>query len=153
MLVPATIAQRVVRRVGGAKAPDPPKEVLTVLRDRLRALFERDLENVKNGMYPRRLLFSVPVRSYAKSLPKLVLDLPRSMRRRREEAWRDLPDEVDTELYPPYFRRTFHWQTDGYLSRRSAEIYDCPRSSISMVATSGIKRRSVPLSRCNAERE
>jgi len=142
MLVPAAVAQRVVRFVGKAKTPDPPRETFTELHERLRELFERDLRNVEDGLYPRKLLFSVPVASYARSFPRLVLDFPRAIWRRRREAWRDLPDEVDAKLYPPYFRRTFHWQTDGYLSRRSAELYDVGVEFL-FAGTADVMRRQV----------
>ena len=36
----------------------------------------------------------------------------------------DLPAEAKPETYPRYYRRTFHWQSDGWLSDRSARIYD-----------------------------
>src|SRR5687768_871683 len=93
MLVPAAIAQQVVRFVGGARAPRPdPKQVLTLNR-RIRALFERDLANVEAGLYPRKLLFSVPVSTYAWQLPSLFADFPRAIWRRRKADWRDLPEE------------------------------------------------------------
>jgi len=43
---------------------------------------------------------------------------------------RNNPDEantdvwVDNKIYPDYYRKTFHFQTDGWLSSRSADIYD-----------------------------
>jgi ubiquinone/menaquinone biosynthesis C-methylase UbiE len=36
---------------------------------------------------------------------------------------KDIP-AVDKDRFPPYYRRTFHWQTDGYFSEHSAEIYE-----------------------------
>ena len=36
----------------------------------------------------------------------------------------DLPAHVDRSRYPRYYLRTFHWQTDGWLSERSARLYD-----------------------------
>jgi len=29
----------------------------------------------------------------------------------------DLPDGVDLSAFPAYYRRNFHWQPDGWLSR------------------------------------
>src|SRR4029079_18388025 len=93
------------------------------LAARFEALMARDLANVEAGLYPRRLLFQMPVATYARLLPALLGDLPRVAERARRRDFRDLPAEVDLEVYPPYYRRNFHWQTDGYLSRRSAELY------------------------------
>jgi ubiquinone/menaquinone biosynthesis C-methylase UbiE len=142
MLVPATIAQRVVRYVGGGRGPAPDREQMKSLKKRIDDLFARDLANVKNGMYPRRLLFSLPVSSYARKLPSLFADFPRSMMRRRYEHWRDLPQGVDAREYPAYFRRNFHWQTDGYLSQRSAKLYDVGVEFL-FAGTADVMRRQV----------
>ncbi|MGE0789906.1 MAG: class I SAM-dependent methyltransferase [Sandaracinaceae bacterium] len=148
MLVPATLTQRFVRMVGGAKRPAPDPRDVRKLHAQLRALFERDLANVESGDYPRQLLFSLPVGSYVRALPSLVMDLPRSIRRRRTEDWREIPEGTDRGRYPAYFRRTFHWQTDGYLSRRSARIYDVGVEFL-FAGTADVMRRQVipPISR------
>lgn len=142
MLVPAALAQRVVRFVGGARSPRPDPAAQKALNQRVRRLFEKDLANVERGMYPRRLLFSVPVSTYARALPQLFADFPRSMWRKRHADYRDLPSDVDAREYPPYFRRTFHWQTDGYLSRRSAKLYDVGVEFL-FAGTADVMRRQV----------
>lgn len=142
MLLPATLTQRAIRFVGRSEEPAPSRDKIRTLHARLRELFERDLENVRAGHYPRRLLFSVPVRHYAKNLPWLAMDLPNVVGRRRAKAYRDLPAEANPERYPPYFRRTFHWQTDGYLSRRSAKLYDVGVEFL-FAGTADVMRRQV----------
>src|SRR4029079_12106191 len=89
-------------------------------RDELHA---RDLANVEAGLYPRELLFDIPVGRYMRALPRLLRDTPSVVRRKKAGAFRDIP-EVDKQRYPAYYRRTFHWQTDGYFSDHSAEIYE-----------------------------
>lgn len=123
-LVNSTVLQETARVLSRAKRPDVDERVIRELRDRYRALLARDLANVEAGHYPRSLLFQLPARDYARKLPALLLDGPRVVRRMKANAYRDLPATVDIRSYPPYYRRTFHWQTDGYLSRRSAELYD-----------------------------
>ncbi len=142
MLVPAALAQRVVRFVGGATRLRADPAAQRALNRRVRRLFEKDLANVERGMYPRKLLFSVPVTTYARTFPQLVAEFPRSMWRRRNADYRDLPTDVDTREYPPYFRRTFHWQTDGYLSRRSAKLYDVGVEFL-FAGTADVMRRQV----------
>jgi len=123
MAVPAAVLQRVVRTVMG-EAVDPGHRAVATIRKRFVALLGRDIENVREGMYPRELLFQMPVASYAREAPRFFLELPRVALRKRRSGWRELPQPVDPQRYPAYFRRTFHWQTDGYLSRRSAQLYD-----------------------------
>ena len=114
MFVPAGLAQRALRRVTGETGIEPTPQQLDILMRRYRALLARDVENVREGLYPDSLLFQIPALHYAKRLPWIVRDLPGVVRRRARENYRDL-DAREARRYPAYFRRTFHWQTDGYL--------------------------------------
>jgi ubiquinone/menaquinone biosynthesis C-methylase UbiE len=104
------------RRVGG--------QPLRALRKRYLDLLAADLGNARAGIYPEQLLFGLPVAHYAKRLPLLAREVPRVLARMKSRDYADLPRDVDLSEYPPYYRRTFHWQSDGYLSRRSAALYD-----------------------------
>ncbi len=130
------------------------REIARLLAARFEALMARDLANVEAGLYPRRLLFQMPIAAYARRLPALLGDLPRVAERARRRHFRDLPPEVDIAVYPAYYRRTFHWQTDGYLSRRSAELYDLGVELL-FGGTADVMRRQVipPISRLLAARE
>jgi ubiquinone/menaquinone biosynthesis C-methylase UbiE len=122
-LVNATLLQETARLLTGTPRPPIPRETVGILRRRAAELFARDLQNVEEGLYPRELLFQIPVSEYARAFPHLLLDTPRIVRRMRARAWKEIPP-VDTARYPRYYRRTFHWQTDGYLSDHSAQVYD-----------------------------
>jgi ubiquinone/menaquinone biosynthesis C-methylase UbiE len=125
----------------------PSRSELQELRRRLRDLFDRDFANVEAGAYPKELLFQIPVQEYVTSLPRLAAEVARMQRRARRGAVRELPEGVDLGRYPDYFRRNFHWQTDGYLSRRSAELYDLGVEFL-FLGTADVMRRQVipPLS-------
>jgi ubiquinone/menaquinone biosynthesis C-methylase UbiE len=97
-------------------------EIRAVLRRR-EQLHATDLANVEAGLYPRELLFDIPIGRYVRTLPRLLRDTPRMVRRKKAGAFRDIP-AVDKQRYPAYYRRTFHWQTDGYFSDHSAELYE-----------------------------
>jgi ubiquinone/menaquinone biosynthesis C-methylase UbiE len=116
--------QMLVRRMIKGREQPVGRAALRALVQRYRALLERDFANAQRGAYPMSLLFGLPVATYAKALPRLAMDLPNVVRRMKGRAYDDLPAEVDVAQYPAYYRRTFHWQSDGYLSRRSAELYD-----------------------------
>lgn len=123
LLINATVMQEAARLMIRAKRPVIPQEVVRALIQRRAQLHARDLANVDDGLYPRDLLFDIPFRRYARALPRLVRDTPRVVRRMKQGNFRDIP-AVDKERYPAYYRRTFHWQTDGYFSEHSAEVYE-----------------------------
>src|SRR5262249_17374344 len=103
------------------------------------------------GLYPRALLFQIPLATYALRLPRLLADIPFILQRVWSRDYRALPADVDVGRYPAYFRRTFHWQTDGDFSRRSAELYDVGVDLL-FPGTADVMRRQVipPISRALA---
>jgi ubiquinone/menaquinone biosynthesis C-methylase UbiE len=145
ILLQCLAAQRVLRAVSRHKGPvEPPAAVLEELRRRYEGLLTRDLANVEAGAYPSDLLFQLPVAEYAQRIPLLLSDVPRSMRRMQARNYQDLPRNVDVRRYPPYYRRNFHWQTDGYLSRRSAELYDVGVEFLFMGTADIMRRQIIP---------
>ena len=92
----------------------------------LRALMERDLANIEAGYYrmPHDLLPS-PARVMADAAA-FFRDLPEVARRRRGRVGTEVraSPPPGSEKLPPYYRQNFHFQTDGYLSERSARLYD-----------------------------
>ena len=147
LLIQSTLMQEAARVVTRTARPTiEPAEVRALMRRR-RDLHRRDLANVEAGLYPRELLFDIPYRRYARALPRLMRDAPRVVRRRRAGNFRDIP-AVDGERYPAYYRRTFHWQTDGYFSDHSAEVYELGVELL-FRGTADVMRRQVipPISR------
>jgi len=122
-LINATVVQEAARIMARAPRKELGRDEWRALIRRRKALHARDLANVEAGLYPRELLFDIPVRRFARALPRLALDAPRVVRRMKRGDFRDIP-HVDKQRYPAYYRRTFHWQTDGYFSAHSAEVYE-----------------------------
>lgn len=122
-LIQATLVQEAARFVSRLPHPKFSRAEMGVVLRRRAELHARDLANVEAGLYPRELLFDIPVRRYLRELPLLLRDTPSVVRRRRAGDFRDIP-VVDKQRYPAYYRRTFHWQTDGYFSEHSAEVYE-----------------------------
>jgi ubiquinone/menaquinone biosynthesis C-methylase UbiE len=102
------------------KGAMPSTRQLTADRDKL---IERDLQNVDAGYYrlPHDLIGS-PVAAFRQSIAYFA-DLPNVNRRRRGEEGPEVATD-DAERFPDYYRRAFHHQTDGYLSEKSARLYD-----------------------------
>ncbi|NJK88013.1 MAG: class I SAM-dependent methyltransferase [Myxococcales bacterium] len=109
-----------MRDLPGERDPEVVRELI----QRFRTLLETDLSNVEQGYYPKSLLFQFPFWRYLLRAPEQLFEFPRVAARRRANGWRDLPREIDLTRFPRYYRRTFHWQTDGWLSQRSAKLYD-----------------------------
>jgi ubiquinone/menaquinone biosynthesis C-methylase UbiE len=122
-LIQATLVQEAARFVSRIPRPELSVADLRAVLRRREELHARDLANVDAGLYPRELLFDIPVGRYMRALPQLLRDTPRVVRRKRAGDFRDIP-AVDKQRYPAYYRRTFHWQTDGYFSEHSAQVYE-----------------------------
>ncbi|MDA1308287.1 MAG: methyltransferase domain-containing protein [Proteobacteria bacterium] len=87
-------------------------------------LVRRDLANIAAGHYrlPRDVVPN-PLEAI-RDLLRYYRDLPRARARRKAGASLEVRDLAADGAYPDYFLRNFHFQTDGYLSRHSAELYD-----------------------------
>lgn len=146
-LINATVMDQAARLVSRNPRPAIDKAVFRRLQERRTALHRHDLANVEAGHYPRELLFDFPVRRYLREFPRLLRDAPRVVRRMRKNDFKDIP-EVDKERFPPYYRRTFHWQTDGYFSEHSAEVYELGVELL-FRGTADVMRRQIipPISR------
>lgn len=105
--------------------PQDPKQ-LKRLRDSVLALFDRDARNIAQGIYPLSVLKTESPLAHALRVPRVLIDgLGLSLRRGRgkTQAFDSQAKDLLEEL-PRYYRRNFHFQTDGYLSQKSAELYE-----------------------------
>ena len=104
------------------EGPFPDRQA--ILAD-LRALLERDLRNIEAGLY--RLphdLAEGPMRALGQAR-RYFADLPEVERRRRDRVTQEVFETGgEAGRFPRYYLQNFHFQTDGYLSRHSAELYD-----------------------------
>lgn len=128
---------RITRPQEGA----PPRELIQGMRQRYREVLGADMADAEEGIYPPDTLFSVDPVDYWRNLPAFLADVPSVRLRRAHRSWRDVPVDAAPETYPPYYRRTFHWQTDGYLSRRSARLYELSVEVLFLGAADVMRRR------------
>ena len=113
----------VAPQASASTVPVPP-EMLGELRSSMNELLELDWKEAQQGLYPTSLLFDAPWLDWAVRYPLVWLDLPSIWQRRTRRDVTDLPVEINPKDYPDYYLQNFHHQTDGYLSDRSAELYD-----------------------------
>ncbi|CAN5641249.1 class I SAM-dependent methyltransferase [soil metagenome] len=119
----ATVMQEAARIATRTPRPKITPGLLKTINRRRQELHRVDLANVESGMYPRELLFDIPTRRYLHESLLLLKDTGNVIRRKQKNAYKDIP-AVDKDRYPPYYRRTFHWQSDGYFSDFSAKVYE-----------------------------
>ena len=100
------------------------QDLIKEVRLSMKNLERIDWQEAESGIYPKSLLFEAPWLEWAKKYPLVWLDMPQTWERRKKNKTREIPTDVDEEEYPNYYLQNFHHQTDGYLSKHSAEIYD-----------------------------
>lgn len=89
-------------------------------------LLKQDAENMAAGVYPYSVLnFESPFHHF-KSLVSVFSDAVKISKRRSNKHTHDFDDKKDEdfETAPDYTKRNYHFQTNGYFSPESAELYD-----------------------------
>jgi len=140
------LAARVMARETFAEINELPHRIpsLAAMLKSMRALFARDWRNVEAGLYPMPVDLAEETRRAMASLWYLT-DIPKVVARQRRNGHSEVPGASDL---PRYYRQNFHFQTDGYLSDRSARIYDFQVEAL-FAGTAAAMRRQVfvPLAR------
>jgi ubiquinone/menaquinone biosynthesis C-methylase UbiE len=101
-------------------------KLLGQIRSEMLKLLKEDTHNIRLGLYPASVLTPERPAAHLLRVPKLLVDGVSIYRRRlmgKTTEFGKLGKEFLDEL-PKYYRRNFHFQTDGYLSARSAELYE-----------------------------
>lgn len=118
-----TLAAALPSKRGYGQPQDNP---LVEVKKEIVSLLRRDAQNIAAGMYPLAVLRPESPVEHMLRFPRLLAD-GLSLHRRREEGrtteFTRAARELLAEL-PRYYRRNFHFQTDGYLSERSADLYE-----------------------------
>lgn len=124
--------------------PEPKPEQIKALWARVLELHERDANNVAEGLYPISALeFENPIR-HVRSLIDVFRDGVSVALRMRKNKTKDFANSADSAQgdLPEYYKRNFHFQTDGYFSEDSARRYD-HQVEILFNGTAGAMRRSI----------
>jgi ubiquinone/menaquinone biosynthesis C-methylase UbiE len=138
-------AQSLAPRLPPARWPKPgaPELGRSLMRD-LRALLRRDWENIRAGRYkPPHDLMPSPRAALRQSL-RFFADLPAVNLRRRERANSEIDAAPHEGRYPRYYLQNFHYQSDGYLSARSAELYDYQVEVLFLGGADAMRRQALP---------
>ena len=139
------LAARMMARDAFANVPRPTHSLpsLPAMLAAMRDLFVRDWESVEAGLYPMPLNLAAELRR-ATSSARFLADAPRVVARRERGAYDEVRSKSDG--LPRYYRQNFHFQTDGYLSERSARLYDFQVEALFAGTADAMRRRAfVPL--------
>jgi ubiquinone/menaquinone biosynthesis C-methylase UbiE len=107
-------------------------------------VFEDDLRNVAAGHYSKELAMAFPYLEHLRAFPLALSESPRMLWRRWRNDFQHLPKDVDLSAFPEYYRRTFHWQPDGWFSERSARAYDVSVELLFWGAADVMRRMTLP---------
>lgn len=146
------MAQSLAPRLPAARWPKPgaasPELGRNLMRD-LRALLRRDWENIRAGHYkaPHDLLPSP--RAALRQAARFFADLPAVNLRRRERANSEIHAPPFAGRYPRYYLQNFHYQSDGYLSERSAALYDYQVEVLFLGGADAMRRQALPALRAH----
>lgn len=119
----------------------------------LRALLDQDWRNIEEGHYrPPEGVIPRPLAALRKA-GRYFADLREVEARRRADGNDEVFRAMPRGRYPRYYLQNFHYQTDGYLSRRSADLYDHQVEVLFGGGADAMRRQAlVPLKRILAER-
>ncbi|NJK48292.1 methyltransferase domain-containing protein [Candidatus Gracilibacteria bacterium] len=117
-------------------------QTLALLQKLRNQLIETDWQDAENKIYPVSLLFENPWEDFFRYYPAVWLDMPKIWERVRNKEYQQFDPELDREGYPRYYLQNFHYQTDGYLSDWSANLYDL-QVEILFNGTADLMRRRI----------
>ncbi len=121
----------------------PTPGEMALLRDVL-ALQARDAENVRRGVYPLPLEDEGSFAAHIEALRRMFADLPASNERRLAGRGEEAAAMPEAEGMPDYYAHNFHFQTGGYLSDESAQLYDIQVETLFVGAAGAMRRQALP---------
>jgi ubiquinone/menaquinone biosynthesis C-methylase UbiE len=136
--------------VATGKKRESPKEYTAHLQEallKIKKLHEKDLENIKNEVYPLEVLWPENPLKHALRYPQVLLDSFQASRRRKQNISNEFNQEAQDYLanMPDYYKRNFHFQTSGYLSETSAHLYEHQVEILFSGAADAMRRLILPL--------
>lgn len=121
-------------------------EHIKISRPKIENLLKQDACNIARGDYPITVLKTENLISHAARIPFVYLDAIQSAVRRRKNQTKKFKNEKNDFLkeLPDYYRRNFHFQTDGYLGETSAALYEHQVEILFSGAANAMRRLIIP---------
>ncbi|MEO1133457.1 MAG: class I SAM-dependent methyltransferase, partial [Cyanobacteria bacterium J06639_1] len=128
---------------GASQAGRLSPATIAAAQARYDALLTLDWQDAEAGYYPSDLLFDQDWSEFARVYPQVWVDLVSISDRVVNKRYQEFAADIDTEGYPSYYLQNFHHQTDGYLSDRSASLYDVQVDLLFGGCTDAMRRRII----------
>jgi len=115
----------------------------------LTLLLNQDAENISRGVYPAEVLKTESFKDFFSRYPQIILDSFAVSKRRLQRKAHDLNHEAAEYLpdVPEYFQRNFHFQSGGYLTEKSAALYEHQVEILFSGAADAMRRLILPFMR------
>jgi ubiquinone/menaquinone biosynthesis C-methylase UbiE len=107
-------------------------------------LFLQDLANVEAGIYPIPVDNDGSVLALIHRSRLFFDDLPSVHRRRKRRAHNEVLNETTRGKRPRYYLQNFHYQSGGWLTEQSAELYDTQVEILFNGSANAIRRQALP---------
>lgn len=136
---------------------DPPKGAVPdqkrMFAD-VAALLARDLSNVERGLYPMPQDETGGLAGLVRRSRMFFDDVPEVARRRLTGSHQEVFDSGSPTSRPRYYMQNFHFQTDGWLSEHSADLYDTQVEVLFLGSAAAMRRQAlVPMADFLAKRD
>ena len=131
-------------RLGMARRYQPSLPVPSLqelLADQARLLID-DALAVRDRLCPPMEGPSSPL-LHLERVGRMLADLPEALTRRASADATTARAEAAAAAVPPYYAQDFHFQTGGYLSERSASLYDVQVETLFMGAAAPMRRAAL----------
>lgn len=134
-------------KAGPRKSLEP--QHIKRLYSELFQLLKKDSENIASGLYPVDVLKPEKAVRHFMRYPRLLMDGYQISKRREERNQNDFDPEAQEFLkeLPEYYQRNFHFQTGGYLTKDSAELYEHQVEILFSGSADAMRRLIIPLAK------
>lgn len=129
------------------RARDPEfKAHIKVIIKELDALLKSDVRNIAQGIYPFEVLASLAPLSSLGKYAMVLEDAFGIARRKSARQTKEFSPEAQGFMddVPEYYQRNFHFQTNGYLSEKSAKLYEYQVEILFGGAANPMRRLLIP---------
>lgn len=129
-----------------ARQPEFAGNIKKAVKD-ISQLLKQDAQNIVQGIYPAEVLKTEGPADFFKRTPQILVDSIAIQKRRLSSRAHDFDKEAREYLrdVPDYFQRNYHFQTGGYLTKKSADLYEHQVEILFSGAADAMRRLILPM--------